>query len=203
MSLDLNWTIKHHKICTNNQTIIKSNQNHQHEIKNVYRWTQIWQTQWDQENWSVICKICHMHMTDSVRHMQVCMLLHWGPHFIYIYIYIYMYLSAKKYQTVRTECCLAERNSANVLVSGGLSWLLDTCLSDMHNANYIVNSFVCAVILVHGNRVTAYRIRPMHGPIHVLDMHGTGTKHIVCHSQKFVVQQSGVAEFTCSSLWKC
>ena len=40
----------------------------------------IWQTQWDQENWSVICKICHMHMTildmhragtkHIVRHMQ-------------------------------------------------------------------------------------------------------------------------------------
>ena len=26
----------------------------------------------------------HMHMTDPVRHMQVCMLLQWGPHLIYI-----------------------------------------------------------------------------------------------------------------------
>ena len=26
--------------------------------------------------------VCHMHITDSVRHMQVCMLLHWGPHLI-------------------------------------------------------------------------------------------------------------------------
>ena len=30
-----------------------------------YRWTWIWQTQWDQENWSVICKIHHMHMTNT------------------------------------------------------------------------------------------------------------------------------------------
>ena len=29
---------------------------------------------------------------------------------------LYIYLSAEKYQTVRTECCLAERNSAHVLV---------------------------------------------------------------------------------------
>ena len=37
----------------------------------------------------------------------------------------------------------------------------------------------------------------MHDPVHVLDMHGTGNKHIVRHSQKSVVQWSGVAEFTC------
>ena len=30
-----------------------------------YRWTWIWQTQWDQENWSVICKICRIHMTNT------------------------------------------------------------------------------------------------------------------------------------------
>ena len=29
------------------------------------------------------------------------------------------------------------------------------------------------------------------------DMHGTGTKHIVRHSQKSVVHQSGVTEFAC------
>ena len=28
----------------------------------LYRWTWIWQTQWDQENWSVICKIRHIHI---------------------------------------------------------------------------------------------------------------------------------------------
>ena len=33
-------------------------------------------------------------------------------------ILLYMYLSAEKYQRVRTECCLAERNSAHVLVWG-------------------------------------------------------------------------------------
>ena len=109
-----------------------------------------------------------------------------------------MYLSAEKYQTMRTECCLAECNSAHVLASAGISRLLDTCSSGIHNANYIVNSIVCAVILVRGSRVPAYRIRPIHGPIHILDMHGTGTKHIVCHSQKSVVQWSGVAEFTCT-----
>ena len=37
----------------------------------------------------------------------------------------------------------------------------------------------------------------MRGPIHILDMHGTGTKHIVGYSQKFVVQWSSVADFTC------
>ena len=107
-----------------------------------------------------------------------------------------MYLSAEKYQTVQTECRLAERNSAHVLVSAGISGLLDMCLSGIHDANYIVNSIVCAVILIRDSRVPTYRIRPMHGPIHVLDRHGTGTKHIVCHSQKSVVQWSGVAEFT-------
>ena len=105
---------------------------------------------------------------------------------------LYMYLSATNYQTVQTECCLAECNSAHVLVSAGIGRLLDTCLSGIHNANYIVNSIVCAVILVRGSWVLAYGIRPKHGPIHVLGMLGTGTKHIVCHSQK-----SGVAEFTC------
>ena len=95
-----------------------------------------------------------------------------------------MYLSAKKYQTMRTDFCLAERNSAHVLVPAGISRLLDTCLSGIYNANYIVNSIVCAVILVRGSRVPAYGIRPMHGPIHVLDMYGTGTKHIVRHVAK-------------------
>ena len=95
---------------------------------------------------------------------------------------LYMYLSAEKYQTVRTECRLAERNSAHVLVSAGIRRQLDTCLSSIHNAYYIVNSNVCAVILVCGSRVSAYRIQPMHGPIHILDMHGTGTKYIVRHS---------------------
>ena len=103
--------------------------------------------------------LSYMHMTDSGRHMQVCMLLHWGN---------------ANYQTVRNECCLDERNSAHVLVSAGISQLLGTCLSGIHNANYIVNSIVCVVILVCGSRVPAYRIRHMHGPIHVLDMHGTG-----------------------------
>ena len=82
-------------------------------------------------------------------------------------------------------------------LQAGISRLLDTCLSGIYNANYIVNSTTCAVILVCGSRVPAYRIWPMHGPIHVLDIHGTGTKHIVRHSQKSVVQWSRVAEFTC------
>ena len=147
-------------------------------------------------------------MTDSVGpeklvcHMQGCMLLHWGPHLIYIYksqnskriclagLLLYMYVSATNYQTVRTECCLAKRNS-------GISRLQDMCLSDIHNANYIVNSIVCAVILVRRSRVPAYGIQPMHDPIHILDMHGTGNKHIVHHSQKSVVQWSGVAELNC------
>ena len=30
-----------------------------------YRWTWIWQTQWDQENWSVICKIRRIRMTNT------------------------------------------------------------------------------------------------------------------------------------------
>ena len=30
-----------------------------------YRWTWIWRTQWDQENWSVICKIRRIHMTNT------------------------------------------------------------------------------------------------------------------------------------------
>ena len=73
----------------------------------------------------------------------------------------------------------------HVLVSAGISRLLDTCLSGINNANYIVNSIVCAVILVCGSQVPAYGIWPMHGPIHILFMHGTGTKHIVRHSQKY------------------
>ena len=96
-----------------------------------------------------------------------------------------------------TEFCLAERNSAHVLVSARISRLLETCLSVIHNANYIVNSIVCAVILVRGSRVPAYGIRPMHGPIHVVNMHGTGTKHIVRHSQKSVIQWSVISKFTC------
>ena len=110
-----------------------------------------------------------------------------------------MYLSAKKHLPVRTECCLAERNSAHVLVSAGISRLLDTCLSGIHNTNYIVNSIVCAVILVRGNRDLAYGIWPMHGPIHILNMHGTGNMHIVRHSKKSGVQWSGVTEFTCTN----
>ena len=105
---------------------------------------------------------------------------------------LYMYLSAEKYQTMQTEFCPAERNSAHVLVSAGISRLLDACLSGIHNANYIVNSIVC-----RGSRVPAYGIRSMHGPIHVLDMHGTWTKHIARHSQKSVVQRSVISEFTC------
>ena len=85
---------------------------------------------------------------------------------------------------MRTECCLAEINSEHVLVSAGISRLLDTCLLGIHNAYYIVNSIVCAVILVRGSGVLAYRLRPTHGPIHILDLHGAGTKHIVLHSHK-------------------
>ena len=33
---------------------------------------------------------------------------------------------------------------------------------------------------------------------HILDMHGTGTKHIVHHRQKSVVQWSVISKFTCS-----
>ena len=84
-----------------------------------------------------------------------------------------------------------------MLVSARISRLLDTCLSVIHNANYIVNSIVCAVILVRGSRVPAYGIRPMHGQIHIVNMHGTGTKHIVRHSQKSVVQWSVISKFTC------
>ena len=84
-----------------------------------------------------------------------------------------------------------------MLVSARISRLLDTCLSVIHNANYIVNSIVCAVILVRGSRVPAYGIRPMHGQIHIVNMHGTGPKHIVRHSQKSVVQWSVISKFTC------
>ena len=112
---------------------------------------------------------------------------------------LYIYLSAEKYQTMCTEFCLAKRNSAHVLVSARISRLLDTCLSVIHNANYIVNSIVCAVILVRGSRVPSYGIRPTHGPIHVVNMHGTGTKHIVRHSQKSVVQWSVISKFTCTA----
>ena len=31
----------------------------------------------------------------------------------------------------------------------------------------------------------------------ILDMHGTGTKHIVCHSQKSGVQWSVICKFNC------
>ena len=31
----------------------------------LYRWTWIWQTRWDQENWSVICTIRRIHMTNT------------------------------------------------------------------------------------------------------------------------------------------
>ena len=34
-------------------------------IRLWYRWTWIWRTQWDQENWSVICKIRRIHMTNT------------------------------------------------------------------------------------------------------------------------------------------
>ena len=84
-----------------------------------------------------------------------------------------------------------------MLISAGISQLLDMCLSGIHNANYIVISIMCAVIVVRVSLVPAYGILPTHGPIPVLDMHGTGTKHIVRHSQKSGVQWSGVAEFTC------
>ena len=30
-----------------------------------YRWTWIWRTLWYRENWSVICKICRIHMTNT------------------------------------------------------------------------------------------------------------------------------------------
>ena len=40
----------------------------------------------------------------------------------------------------------------------------------------------------------------MHGPIHILDMHGTGTKHIACHSQKSGVQWYVISKFTCTYL---
>ena len=66
----------------------------------------------------------------------------------------------------------------------------------------MVNSIVCAVILVRSSRVPAYGIWPTHGPIHVLDVHGTGTKHIVRHSQRSGVQWSGVSEFTCIKTWE-
>ena len=53
------------------------------------------------------------------------------------------------------------------------------CLSGIHDSNYyILNSIVCAMIFVRVNRVLAKGIWPTHGPIHILDMHGTGTKHI-------------------------
>ena len=90
-----------------------------------------------------------------------------------------------------------------MLVSARISRLLDTCLSVIHNANYIVNSIVCAVILVRGSRVPSYGIRPMHGKIHVVNMHGTGTKHSVRHSQKSVVQWSVISKFTCIYLFVC
>ena len=144
------------------------------------------------------------HMTDSVRHMQVCMLLHWGSDFIDIkvktakenaWLELYYTCICLLRTTVRTECCLAEINSEHVLVSAGISRLLDTRLFGIHNAYYIVNSILCAVILVCGGGAPAYRLRPMHGPIHILDIHGAGTKHIVHHSQKSGVQWSEVAEF--------
>ena len=109
-----------------------------------------------------------MHVTDSVFYMQVCMLLHWGPNLIVIKV-----------------------KTAHVSVSGGISLLPYMCLSSIHSANYVVNSIVCAVIFIRVSRVLAYGIWPTHGPIHILDMHGTWNKHISRHSQKPVIQ-SGI-----------
>ena len=68
-------------------------------VLRVYKWTWIWRTQWDQENWSVICKIRHIHMTNTryasdwdqayrpsyakirrtvVRHIQVHLYIPWS-----------------------------------------------------------------------------------------------------------------------------
>ena len=108
---------------------------------------------------SVICKICHMHMTDSVCHMQVCMLLHWGPHLMgikvktakeYAWLDFYVFVCYANYQTVQTECCPAERNSAHVLVLAGISRLQDTCLSGIHNTNYIVKSIQYTYLICMG-----------------------------------------------------
>ena len=66
---------------------------------------------------------------------------------------LYMYLSATR-TTRRCELSALWPNvTQHVLVSAGISQLLDTCLSGIHNANYIVNSIVCAVILVHSSGI--------------------------------------------------
>ena len=48
-------------------------------IQILYRWTWIWRTQWDQENWSVICKIRRIHMTNTWYASDCKNLLYSGP----------------------------------------------------------------------------------------------------------------------------
>ena len=72
---------------------------------------------------------------------------------------IHVFVCYTNNQTVRTECCLADHISAHVVVSAGISRLLDKCLSGIHNANYILKSIMCAVILVRGSQIPAYGIR--------------------------------------------
>ena len=69
-------------------------------------------------------KIGHVHMTDSVRHMQMCMLLNWGPHLKNIkvkttkeYAWLDFYHTCICLLRTTGRCCLAERNSAHVCVS--------------------------------------------------------------------------------------
>ena len=69
---------------------------------------------------------------------------------------LYMYLSATRTTRLCKLSAVWPNVSQHVLVSAGISRLLDTCLSGIHNANFFVNSIVCAVILVHGSRVPTY-----------------------------------------------
>ena len=70
----------------------------------LYRWTWIWQTQWDQENWSIICKIRHIHMTntwyasnwDQAYPPSYAKIRHTVIHHIQVHLYLHTYTKFRK-----------------------------------------------------------------------------------------------------------
>ena len=99
-----------------------------------YRWTWIWRTQWDQENWSVICKIRRIHMTNTwyvsdwdqayrQSYAKICctVVCHIQVHLYIIFIYQYLVLmqisQLVKDRLELADLCLVGGSSPPVLVS--------------------------------------------------------------------------------------
>ena len=159
-----------------------------------YTWTWIWRTQWDQENWSVICKIrriLDVHRTGTKHIVR---------HALNVWAACACNTTARPIATQFPRYGGMDDLTTERRCDSKATWYFDVfCLYSRHVIHRCLYRWTW--IWFDGTR----KIGPSYATSviyiwRILAMHRTGTKHIVRHMQKSVLQWSVISRFTCTTI---